>query len=640
MSYANKYQSTFATKSGKTAYLYLAEDGYTGSVINYQGVHLDLNYIPTSDDPFEPIYASQLNVVIDITDDLVDMPNLVTLNDRKYHAKLYIDTDLEWQGWVLSDSVQINYSTGRRQLSFNAVDGLGILKDILLPISASTNINELNSLLYYINLSLNSIAFPTNPNLNIVCSYFNTGMDDRGTHSYSEPFSQTYLPNRTFVTNYIYLDCLQVLSNIIKSFGCRIFQAGGKWWIVAINEFANTGAYFTQYDYAGTVVSSGTINTLSTIQGYTGNTSGLYFIDNSQMKILRKGYNRIQQNISIQTADNYAPNGNFRPYTGNMVANWDVGATGTGSSVTIIDNASYDSAQYRLIRSSTGTAFIEIGIASSGQPARGPYINGNNAIDISWLFQGQSLGSTPRAVVYLYITDGASQYNWNGTTWIYNNVTTYMDVPAYSGTSGNDVNTYSFKTVPTPIAGQLFFKLSLEAGTGTFIQISNFKISLTPFAREVNYFGYLVNTTSYVKTTDIPYGYAVPETGTAPELGVFLNASGAYMDSWYEYGIATYYDSMFSLLYQKYMNIFGKNIVNIDASLSSWNTANGYLNASKLFKADDTDPAQINVSANSYMLGNSTISYPNDETKVTLLQISNTPISATFGHTFTYNTFN
>jgi hypothetical protein len=88
------------------------------------------------------------------------------------------------------------------------------------------------------------------------------------------------------------------------------------------------------------------------------------------------------------------------------------------------------------------------------------------------------------------------------------------------------------------------------------------------------------------------------------------------------------------------MNIFGKNIVNIDASLSSWNTANGYLNASKLFKADDTDPAQINVNANSYMLGNSTISYPNDETKVTLLQISNTPISATFGHTFTYNTFN
>ena len=176
MSYANKYQSTFATKSGKTAYLYLAEDGYTGSVINYQGVHLDLNYIPTSDDPFEPIYASQLNVVIDITDDLVDMPNLVTLNDRKYHAKLYIDTDLEWQGWVLSDSVQINYSTGRRQLSFNAVDGLGILKDILLPISASTNINELNSLLYYINLTLNSIAFPTNPNLNIVCSYFNTGI--------------------------------------------------------------------------------------------------------------------------------------------------------------------------------------------------------------------------------------------------------------------------------------------------------------------------------------------------------------------------------------------------------------------------------------------------------------------------------
>jgi hypothetical protein len=639
MAYANKYQATFATKSGKTVYLYLAEDGYLGSIIQYQGVHIDLQYIPNSDDPFEPIFASQLNIVLDVTDNISNMPNLVTLNDRKYNAKLYIDTDLEWEGWVLSDSVQLGYSTGRRQLSFNAIDGLGLLKDILLPIDLSVNSNKLNTLLYYINLSLNTLLFPDNPNLKIVCSYYASGMSDRGTHTYSEPFSQTYLPNRTFLNNYVYNDCLTVISNIIKSFGCRIFQAKGKWWIVAINEFANINAYFTEYDFNMSIVDSGTINTLTQIQGYTGNTSNLYFIDNSQIKLLRKGYNKIQQNINIQVSDNYASNGNFRPYVGNVVSNWNASATGTGSSVTIVDDPTFTSAQYRLVRATGGTAAIQIGVTAGGNPAKGPFVNGNNVLNVSWIFQGQDLSSLPRAIVYLYITDGTFYYYWDGTNWIYNTIT-FMNVPAYTGTSGNDVNSYSFKTKTTPIAGQIFFKLSIEAGTGTYIQISDFKIAVTPFASNVNYYGYKVDNNQYVKTIDIPYGFDSPESGYAPEIGILLNSNGQELYGWYEYGLTVYYSSLLLLLFQKYFNIFGNNIVNVDCSLSSWNTTNGYINGAKLLSATDTDPSQINISSNSYMLGNSTINYTNDEIKATLLQISNVDVSATFGHLFTYNVFN
>jgi hypothetical protein len=38
------------------------------------------------------------------------------------------------------------------------------------------------------------------------------------------------------------------------------------------------------------------------------------------------------------------------------------------------------------------------------------------------------------------------------------------------------------------------------------------------------------------------------------------------------------------------------------------------------------------------MLGNATISYPNDQTQETLLQISNTDIETTNGYEITYNT--
>lgn len=88
---------------------------------------------------------------------------------------------------------------------------------------------------------------------------------------------------------------------------------------------------------------------------------------------------------------------------------------------------------------------------------------------------------------------------------------------------------------------------------------------------------------------------------------------------------------------QQFLNIYGKNIINIDCSLSSFVTANGILNGSKLIKATDTDPSSINVANNSYMLGNATIDYVNDTTQCTLLQISNETIAATTAYEIAYN---
>lgn len=636
MAYQIKYRTTFATKSGKNVYLNLLEDGYSGDIIEYQGIHIDLEYLPTSDDPFEPIYASQLGAVIDITDDLENVPNLVTLNDRKYNAKLYIDNDLEWTGWVLSDNVQISYSTGRKILSFNAVDGLALLKDVSLPISTSQNINNIEKLLFYITTALNTIQFPTNLNIKTVCSYYAAGMNDRDDSPAAEPFNQTYLPYRTFIENDSYLPCFTVLNNIIKSFGCRLFQAGGKWWIVSINEFANINAYYTEYSTAMAVVSSGTINTLSTIEGYTGNTTDLYFINNSQSKLFKKGYNRVQQTVSVKNAENIASNGTFKPYTGNYADNWDI-ITSFPGTVTLVDNPDYNSAFYFLNRPGyLGLAGIEIQLASAGVPASGPYISSGIVLEVSWIFRGQDFGLLPRGNVYLYITDGTNYYYWNGLGWILGSIES-ISVPPYSGTSGDDVNEFKFKTSITPIAGQLFFKYLLEAGTGNYAVISDFQIKATSQVSEINYFGYITNNNQYAKDINIPYGYDSANGIYPTELGILMKSDKTAAIGWYEQGNATTYSSLFLLLIQKYMNVYGKNLINIDCSLASFDTTNGYINGAKLFKADDTDPAQINVSNNSYMLGNATINYASDETQATLLQTSNVLIEATIGKTYKYN---
>lgn len=329
MAYNNKYKITVATKSGTISNLYLLEDGYTGDIIEYPAINLELQYIPKSDDVFEAIMSSQLNVTIDITDYPTLMPDFTTLNDRKYLVQLYNDSTLEWQGFAISDSVDVSYTTGRQELSFNAIDGLGILEKINYPISTTTNLVDLKKCLEYILTSLNLIGFPTGLNVISGISYFAEGMINRTTNSASDPLNQSYLRITTFLNdNNQSFSCLEVLNEILKGFGARLFQTEGKWYIITPNQFAQTSYYFTEYNASGTVVTSGTKSLIGNIEGYTGNTSGLYYVDNSQTKILRKGYNKISYEKDIDYPSNYITNANLQLYTGNDAFGWTQNTSG------------------------------------------------------------------------------------------------------------------------------------------------------------------------------------------------------------------------------------------------------------------------------------------------------------------------
>ena len=56
MAYEIKYRITAATKSDVTSVLNIYEDGYDGEIIEYPCISLQLQYIPRSDDIFEPIF--------------------------------------------------------------------------------------------------------------------------------------------------------------------------------------------------------------------------------------------------------------------------------------------------------------------------------------------------------------------------------------------------------------------------------------------------------------------------------------------------------------------------------------------------------------------------------------------------------
>lgn len=90
MSYGKHYTTQSAAKSGKLFTFDIYENGYSGSIVNIPaGLNpFEQDVLASSDDAYDPILASELQVKLDVTDATV-IPDLTSRDDRKYYGKLY-----------------------------------------------------------------------------------------------------------------------------------------------------------------------------------------------------------------------------------------------------------------------------------------------------------------------------------------------------------------------------------------------------------------------------------------------------------------------------------------------------------------------------------------------------------------------
>lgn len=632
MAYGQKYSVTYATRADKDVELKIWQLDYTGSIIDLQGVTLDLEYIPNSDDVYEPIMASQIGVTIDFTDDESKMIDFTNINDRYTYVEMYVNSVIEWVGFVLNDNVQISYTTGRKFVFFNAIDGLGMLKDVTYePLAGNYGVNDIASLITVLRTCFNKIAFKNNRNIITICSYFSNGMIDRGTSSWADPFAQTWINYRTFLADeYTYTNCFDIISNIAKSFGCRIFQAKGKWWVVAINEFANTNAYYTEYLSTGIRLDNGDgnlINTSSTIEPYTGNTSDLYFINNSQFKIMKKGFYKIVAEDNVEISKNYIPNGNLRDNDGTEATYWTRSSTGDGTCL-LQQNMILDYFYFELTAPSggpAGTAGVTLETDANA------YVTAGDALQLSITIGAASV-ATPIGFIDISIDTGSTIYYLNNTkTW----QTTATSYTVYNPKTSGDSQDFNLdlKTAIFPATGHLSFTYRISEGIN-FVSLTNFVLKIQSTIASYNLSGTLLENNQYTKTITLPYGSSGSDSYYPSAKGALLLSNKSVAAGWYRYGFepAGEFFTLAELIVQQYVNTYALNIINIDCFLSSFYTANTNFptfNACKLMFADDTDPAAINVSEKSYMLGNSTINYPSNQIQATLLQISNNEIECT-----------
>lgn len=643
MAYQDKYKITVATQSDVTSYLYLAEDGYEGELIEYEGVNLQLQYIPRSDNLYEPIIVSQLNVTIDVTEDIENMPDFSTLNDRKYLVKLYAGEDLEWQGWSLSDSVSFAFTTGRKELNFNAIDGLGMLEHIPYPYSSTNTLVDRNSCLAYVLECLNAIQYPLGLNVISGISFYAEGMENRDFNSSAEPLAQSYINSATFINDEQSADnCLGILTKIVTGFGCKMFQAESKWYIVPFTQFAQDSYYYTEYSFTGALVSSGTKSLTGLIEGYTGNTSGLYFVDNTQYKIIRKGYNKISFAKTVETPNNYVTNWDLKKYTTtgpleNTAYSWQQNFNPFLSQIYVKD---YPLQKFNSFIMDCNETAISI------KPLNLPRVGLNEVIKLSFTVSTSS-GPGEAGIFFILkitVTDpntGTVYYLDENKKWNTLSFNHYYAEP-YSP----DNNTIDFDLVAPscPASGTLDIEVILAGNTATYwvatigvIEAQNFQLELTPSFKSFLTEAYINNTNEYVLDIDLPLGFNDSQDGYFSYRGFLSDVTGLNLKNWYriEYP-SDIYRSLSELVVKQYSNCLNKNVINLDASIMGMETANGRLSGAMRITATDTDPAQINVENKKYIIANSTIDLPHNVIQGTFLDINNENISSTV--VTTYNT--
>jgi hypothetical protein len=653
MAYNLKYKLTSATKNDTISIVEMYIDEVVDSVIEYDSVAVNLQYVPKSDDIYEAIYASQLSIIMDITDDVNNQPNFVSLDDRKYLVKLKIDGTVIWTGWALSDNVQYLFTTGRKQLKFDAIDGLGMLDYFPYPFVEGGMQYKFSPIktLEFITNCLSQIAFPDGLNVYTVCSYYSQYMNDRADNTYDEPFNQSYLRPNYFLNNDdTYQTCLQVLSKIVKSFGCRLYQANNKWNIVAINEMATTSYYYTEYTYDGTLSSSGTASITSTIEPYTDNTSGMYFVDNSQVKIFKKGYNNFVENYTLDYSPNYIANNNLKLQSGGVPILWNNYTNGVGGSITTIVETYESSDRYRLVTGVTSGGALGYTYVSATVPTALQ----NDKIVYSNTFYNQEVAKK-RGFLKLQVTgagSGAPIYYYNvDKVWQDASTAPFDNYYLIEEVNQNDINNFSISTPPLPISGQLTMQIQVfdSPTCSSEITIGDFILTFQSPIATIKTTSILNDNNQYTLDVNLPFGYPI-YTGDGIDryidnqaLGtilvfhdtVYIGASG-----WYKYGVSGVFQGLSQLIMKEYVNAYRRNLINIDSNVFGVETSNGRFSAGKILRITDTDPAQISVEDKFFMTGNMTIDIVNSEIQSTLLDISNDAVESTILTIYTVNGIN
>jgi hypothetical protein len=623
MAYGKKYTIIQKTHDCVDIVADIYQKDYTGSITSYEAVALVLQPNSSEEDPISSIISSELDIqfIISTEADYANFLTLLDFDDTKYYVELVINSVVKWKGFLFNNYAQVGFTGGIQQVSLNAIDGLSLLKYTFFDGYENTNTNV--KLLNIIGTCLNKLPYKDLSFFYSLCSYYAEGMFDRGDAIGDEPFIQTYQFKRDFVG----LDYYTVLENIMKSFGCRLFQANGDWYILPMNQMATT-LYYTRYtvENAPTVSGTGTFNNNITIQPYASN--NVHFIGGDQVKIVKKGYPTIESQIDIASASNYIYNGSFKNTSSTLsAAGWY--ATRLGSPLGTVLFVNSDDAQLNICQMAAGPG-REARISNKFPGPTGIY-----EYTPKMYGPGATLSFDLRGSFRLYISVLVGS-----TTYYLDSSNVWQTSLVYKDVNGGTNLGFESESVNIPLGLDSNTLITYEGYINTEFRavdgapggyLRNIKMTQNnPAIQAVVIKREIEQTNAVAKSIELPYGIVYEKSNTINNLynnlGLLVDVNRNPLINWYSYSYPSLtYQSLPFLIMRQYSNLLNKNIATLEGNLGTYQSTAGLVYLDKVYLIEDSATGAMTYNGKKFLMNRMDLDAANIQvSSIQLVEITNT----------------
>ncbi len=274
-----------------TATLEIYEKDGTDAPETILGVEnpIQINYQNNSEQILEPFIGSEATLNLIATENF-QLENLYTEDELRWLVNIKRNGDVIWRGFIIPDGCQESFTFTPYTIAINAVDTLGLLKNLSYAQNDGNLWTGKQTFIEVIYNCLNRVEIPDMDLYTCVNITEESYPDD----DEDDPLALTYVNAETYLEsdNVNPVNCQTVLDSVLRLWTAVIIQSEGAWYVFRPNEVCLTDTLIFR-KYIGGVYDSIVTKTVGQLLG--GHTEGvvlapLYHTDTDQLKTIEKPF--------------------------------------------------------------------------------------------------------------------------------------------------------------------------------------------------------------------------------------------------------------------------------------------------------------------------------------------------------------
>jgi len=376
-------------------------------------------------------------------------------------------------------------------------------------------------------------------------------------------------------------------------------------------------------------ISGGTFNKNVNIEPYAN--GNVHFINNSQTKIVRKGYPKLKLTYNFNYPDNYIHNGTFKglqnytPIPDSLsVFGWYLYySTGTYPSnlIEVVPDSNFNNINLTTSATAGSTAYIQnVPPVPFSPTLYAPYMVGPQ---FTLSLEHIMLPSTVGKVEIRLVRGGISYYYNSANTWQTTQTYLTIDNPFTPDTFRNEFNSYSigvnmtYPAIPLGVGlqwgGYVLIKIFVQQGTDhSAIIFRNVKLTQTSFiTNSIDVTREIGVGNNNIKELKQDYGSYAEFTYTlnllTNNLGVLYDVNANVLKNWYRYPNTESFPLLQMLIARQYSNLLSKNFGTLEGDLGSFKTNEGLNYLDKVYLVSDPSTTPLSYDGKKFLLNRASI---------------------------------